>query len=85
MKRTLTLGLSGSALVLDLSAMPQFSPAILKVYQKPQAGSYITHWQESHASIRAIRIIGDKWVHVWFPASEEYGFVRQSDLWAGNG
>jgi hypothetical protein len=87
MKRYLTFGQSGSALQLDLSAMPQLSPAhpILKVYQQPQAGSYVTHWQESHESMRVIGIIGDEWYHVWFPATGEYGFVRQSDLTAGNG
>ena len=87
MKRYLTFGQSGSALQLDLSAMPQLSPAhpILKVYQQPQAGSYVTHWQESHESMRVIGIIGDEWYHVWFPATGEYGFVRQGDLTAGNG
>ncbi|MBR3020258.1 MAG: hypothetical protein IKH57_24855 [Clostridia bacterium] len=87
MKRYLTFGQYGSALRLDLSAMPQFSPAqpILKVYQQSQAGSYVTHWQESHESMRVIGIIGDEWYHVWFPATGEYGFVRQSDLTTGNG
>ena len=87
MKRYLTFGQSDSALQLDLSAMPQLSPAhpILKVYQQPQAGSYVTHWQESHESMRVIGIIGDEWYHVWFPVTGEYGFVRQSDLTAGNG
>ena len=87
MKRYLTFGQPGSALRLDLSAIPQLSPAfpILKVYQQPQSGSYVTHWQESHESMRVIGIIGDEWYHVWFPATGEYGFVRQSDLTAGNG
>ncbi len=87
MKRYLTFGQSGSALQLDLSAMPQLSPAhpILKVYRQPQAGSYVTHWQESHESMRVIGIIGDEWYHVWFPATGEYGFVRWSDLSPGNG
>ncbi|MBR6706813.1 MAG: hypothetical protein IKI84_09065 [Clostridia bacterium] len=87
MKRYLAFGQSGSALRLDLSAMPQLSPAhpILKVYRQPQAGSYVTHWQENHGSMRVIGIIGDEWYHVWFPATGEYGFVRQTDLAAGNG
>ncbi len=87
MRRYLSFGQPGSALRLDLSAMPQLSPAfpILKVYRQPQAGSYVTHWQESHESMRVIGIIGDEWYHVWFPATGEYGFVRQSDLTAGNG
>ena len=85
MKRYLTFGQPGSALKLDLSALPQLSPkdAILKAYQQPQSGSYTTRWQDS--SMRVIGIIGDEWYHVWFPATGEYGFVRQSDLTAGNG
>jgi hypothetical protein len=35
--------------------------------------------------MKIIGIIGDKWYHVWFPKSDEYGFVLQSDLWEGNG
>ena len=87
MKRYLTFGKNGSALELDTSAMPQLSPAyaILKVYEEPQAGSYITHWQENYSSMLVIGVIGNEWYHVWFPATGEYGFVRQSDLWAGNG
>ena len=32
-----------------------------------------------------IGIIGDEWYHVWFPATGEFGFVKQNDLWEGNG
>jgi hypothetical protein len=35
--------------------------------------------------MKIIGIIGNEWYHVWFPATGEYGFVRQDDLWPGNG
>ena len=38
-----------------------------------------------HGLMVIIGIIGDEWYHVWFPATGEYGFVKQSDLWEGNG
>ena len=39
----------------------------------------------SDITMKVIGIIGNDWYHVWFPATGEYGFVRQSDLTAGNG
>ncbi len=87
MKRYLTFGQSGSALRLDLSAMPQLSARDekLKVYREPQTGEYIWHMNAGWNTMKVIGIIGDEWYHVWFPVTGEYGFVRQSDLTAGNG
>ena len=85
MRRYLTFGRPGSALRLDTAAMPQLTSefAILKVYEKPQAGSYTTIRQD--AMMLVIGVVGDEWYHVWFPATGQYGFVRQNDLTAGNG
>lgn len=87
MKRYLTFGQAGDALYLDMSAMPPLSARDekLKVYAEPQIGEYEWHMNEDWNTMRVIGIIGDEWYHVWFPATGEYGFVRQSDLWAGNG
>ena len=84
MKRYLTFGQAGSALRLDVSAMPQLSgrDEMLKVYTEPQIGDYAYHWGDTW---KVIGVIGDEWYHVWFPATGEYGFVRQSDVWEGNG
>lgn len=85
MKSYLTFGQAGSALRLDMSAMPQLSGRddMLKVYAEPKAAStYAYHWGDTW---KVIGIIGDEWYHVWFPATGEYGFVRQSDVWEGNG
>ena len=84
MKSYLTFGQAGSALRLDLSAMPQLSgrDEMLKVYTEPQTGDYAYHRGDTW---KVIGIIGDEWYHVWFPATGEYGFVRQSDVWEGNG
>lgn len=47
-----------------------------------------------HEAIRALLFMedvyydqktDDEWYHVWFPATGEYGFVRQNDLTEGNG
>ena len=82
MNRYLTFGQAGSALRLDLSAMPQLSAGggKLKVYKEPQTGDYIWHMNADGASMKVIGIIGDEWYHVWFPATGEYGYVRQDDL-----
>ncbi|MBR2603107.1 MAG: SH3 domain-containing protein, partial [Clostridia bacterium] len=87
MRRYLTFGQAGDALYLDLSAMPPLSARDekLKVYAEPQIGEYEWHMNEDLNTMRVIGIIGDEWYHVWFPATGEYGFVRQSDLTAGNG
>ena len=87
MRRYLTFGQSGSALRLDFSAMPQLSAdgVMLKVYQETQNGAYTYHMNADQNTMKVIGIIGNDWYHVWFPATGEYGFVRQSDLWPGNG
>ena len=87
MKRYLTFGQAGGALRLDLSALPQLfaKSEALKVYREPQDGDYIWHMDADLGAMKVIGIIGEEWYHVWFPATGEYGFVRQSDMWAGNG
>ena len=87
MRRYLTFGQAGDALYLDVSRMPQLSPAgeKLKVYREPQIGDYTWHMNADWSTMKVIGIIGNDWYHVWFPATGEYGFVRQSDLTAGNG
>ena len=57
----------------------------LKVYKEPQIGDYIWHTDAGWSTMKVIGVIGDEWYHVWFPATGEYGFVRQSDLTEGNG
>lgn len=84
MKQYLTFGRSGEPLRLDISAMPQMMSRteMLKVYAEPQTGMYTFHYGDN---MKIIGIIGNEWYHVWFPATGEYGFVRQNDLWEGNG
>ena len=87
MKRYLTFGQIGNALRLDISVMPQLDSGgeILKVYKEPQIGDYIWHKDANWSTMKVIGVIEDEWYHVWFPATGEYGFVRQSDLTEGNG
>lgn len=85
MKRYLTFGQPGNALCLDMTAMPQLYSRYdkgLKIYDESQ-NTY--HISEGSNSMKVIGIIGDEWYHVWFPSTGEYGFVRQSDLFPGNG
>ena len=85
MKKFLTFGEAGKALLLDTSAMPQLlsKSEMLKVYDEPQTGRYVFHTTMS--MMKVIGIIGNEWYHVWFPDTGEYGFVLQNDLWEGNG
>ena len=84
MKRYLVYGSAESALRLDTSAMPQLLPRseMLQVFEEPQMGKNSLHRGDN---MKIIGIIGDEWYHVWFPATGEFGFVKQSDLWEGNG
>ena len=87
MKQYLIFGQAGSALRLDMSAMPPLLARDnkLKVYAEPQIGEYEWHMNVDQNTMKVIGIIGNDWYHVWFPGSGEYGFVRQSDLTSGNG
>ncbi len=87
MKKFLTCGRADAALTLDVRPMPNlFSTGeALKVYTEPQPGAYTLHWSATGYTMKVIGVIGDEWYHVWFPATGEYGFVLQSDLWEGNG
>lgn len=87
MKKFLTYGRADQALTLNLQPMPNlFSKGeALKVYTEPQIGPYTLHWNAFGYTMKVIGVIGEEWYHVWFPATGEYGFVLQSDLWEGNG
>ena len=58
---------------------------ITEPVQLSQWGDYIWHTDANWSTMKVIGVIGDEWYHVWFPATGEYGFVRQSDLTEGNG
>ena len=76
------------ALWLNTQPMPPLSgreDGALKVYAEPQTGAYTYHMNADWNTMKVIGIIGDRWYHVWFPATGEYGFVRQDDLTGGNG
>ena len=89
MKDFLDLGRQhDAALWLNTLPMPHLSSKdneMLKVYDEPQSGGYTYHMNADQNTMKVIGIIGNDWYHVWFPATGEYGFVRQSDLWPGNG
>jgi len=39
----------------------------------------------SYETFFVIGVHGDDWYIIWLPDSDEYAFVRQDDLWPGNG
>ncbi len=76
------------ALWLNTLPMPQLygrDNEPLKVYEEPRKGAYSYHIRAGYGAMKVIGMIGNEWYHVWFPASGEYGFVRQDDLTPGNG
>ena len=85
MKKYLTMGQPGQALLCDTSAMPQLMPRGegLRRYEWPEGLPYDTVY--SLSVMKVIGIVGTDWYHVWFPITDEYLFVRQADLWEGNG
>ncbi len=89
MKDFLDLGRrQDNALRLNTRPMPPLygkDNGMLKVYDEPQSGAYAYHMNADQNTMKVIGIIGDEWYHVWFPATGEYGFVRQTDLTPGNG
>ncbi|MDO5436314.1 MAG: SH3 domain-containing protein [Clostridia bacterium] len=95
MKKYLTFGQKDQPLLCDTSAMPQLMSVNayeMKVYPRPEETRYTTDIlyintfsDPAYQTMKIIGIIGDDWYHVWFPENEEYGFIRQSDLWQGNG
>lgn len=43
-------------------------------------------WQAEHSEIAVILgLLGEDWYHIWFPETDTYGYMRQSDFWPGNG
>ncbi len=87
MKDFLDLGrLRDDALRLNTLPMPQLSSGKpFRLFDEPQDGAYTWHMVAGEDTMKVIGILGDEWYHVWFPASGEYGFVRQGDLMPGNG
>ncbi len=95
MKKYLVFGQKDQPLRCDTSAMPQLMAKTeyeLKVfvwpeeYDYPGSVFYVNPFSDpAYHTMKIIGIIGDEWYHVWFPENDEYGFVKQSDLWEGNG
>ncbi len=93
MKKYLTFGQIDQPLRCDTSAMSQLmarSEYELCVYPWPETydsnALYVNAFSDSsYQNMKIIGLIGDEWYHVWFPENDEYGFVKQNDLWPGNG
>lgn len=85
MTKYLTMGKAGQALRCDTSAMPQLllRGEQLPLYAWPEGEPCSVSYGE--AVMKVIGIIGTDWYHVWFPETGEFFFVRQGDLWEGNG
>lgn len=84
-KKYLMMGKAGKALLCDTSATPQLTMRenVLKLYEWPDGLLYDT--RDSSSGMIIIGIIGKDWYHAWFPLTDEFVFIRQSDVWEGNG
>lgn len=85
MKKYLMMGKAGKALLCDTSATPQLTMRenVLKLYEWPDGLLYDT--RDSSSGMIIVGIIGKDWYHAWFPLTDEFVFIRQSDVWEGNG
>ena len=55
------------------------------MYKHPQDVTPFATVSRNDPYLCIIGIIGEEWYHVWVVDSELSGYVRQSDLWPGNG
>ena len=87
MKKYLTFGTSEQGLLCDTSAMPQLmSRGVgLTVYEWPTGWPQVYKRMLTVPVMKIIGVVGEEWYHVWFPQTGDDGFVKQLDLWDGNG
>lgn len=86
MREYLQAARPGQALRCDHSPMPrlQMRGQELRVHTEPmQSAWHATRYTDT--DMQVIGVLGRDWYHVWFPLTGESGFVRQADLWPGNG
>lgn len=55
------------------------------LYRHPQDEAPIGVVTENDLALRIIGVVGEEWYHVWFVDSGLGGYIRQADLWGGNG
>ncbi len=72
--------------IASLSAMPKlfFREGCAVLYHQPDEYAASEPIFNDYG-MRIIGVIGDEWVHVWFPQTDRTGFIRRSELWEGNG
>ena len=74
--------------VVSLSAMPrmQLREQTAELYETFSLSSSSRLLSEGDtARMYTIGILEDDWYHVWFPLTDEYGYIPQQQLWEGNG
>ncbi|MEG0270806.1 MAG: SH3 domain-containing protein [Clostridia bacterium] len=72
--------------IVSLSTMPVlfFKNKTAELYAKPNQSASCHHLTNDYG-MKVIGIIGDEWVHVWFPLTDVTGYVMASELCEGNG
>lgn len=53
------------------------------LYSRDSASAFLR--EMTGEAFHVIGVVSDDWFHLWLPATDEYVYVRQDDLWEGNG
>lgn len=59
--------------------------------KEEQTRFWLSHRPDAPGELRrlgqfyVLGMLSDDWYHIWLPETEAYGYVRQDDLWPGNG
>lgn len=86
MKKYLIIGEKNKPIISKVSFMPHLDPVneITKFYTLPNS-DYVLKNDLGYWNMLIIGVYGDEWYHVWLPLKNEYGYIKRSDLWEGNG
>lgn len=86
MKKYLIIGKKNKPIKSKVSFMPYLDPVneVTKFYTLPNS-DYVLKYDLGYQNMLIIGVYGNEWYHVWLPFKNEYGFIKQSDLWEGNG
>lgn len=58
----------------------------LRVYESARESAHsVLLESDGHSDFVIIGVYGNNWYHIWYPRSGFSGYVKQTDLWEGNG
>lgn len=73
--------------VTTLDAMPQMEVknGTARLYTAPDEAAAYEEIANENADLYVCGVLSDEWYHVWFLSTGASGFIRQSELYPGNG